>query len=61
MILQDYCRRGKVEHLIRMRERLEEHSMFLQEHIAGLEALVQEKGESDVVVPAALPEKESGD
>lgn len=43
-----------------MRERLEEHSLFLQHHIAGLEALVQERGESDIVVPA-MPEKEGGD
>ena len=51
-ILQDYCQRGKVEHLIRMRERLDDHSRFLESQLAGLEALVKEKGEIDVVVPA---------
>jgi len=50
-ILFDYCKRGKVEHLIRMRERLDEHSRFLECQLAGLEAMVKEKGESDVVVP----------
>lgn len=50
-ILMDYCNRGKVEHLIKMRERLDEHSRFLELQLAGLECLVQEKGESDVVVP----------
>jgi hypothetical protein len=55
--LQDYCTRGKVEHLIRMRERLDEHSRFLESQLAGLEALVREKGESDVVVPV-LPERQ---
>ena len=54
-ILMDYCTRGKVEHLIRMRERLDEHSRFLESQLAGLEALVKEKGESDVVVPLAPP------
>ena len=50
-ILLDYCQRGKVEHLIRMRERLDCHSRYLEAQIAGLEALVKERGESDVVVP----------
>ncbi|CAB9524118.1 protein ligase UHRF1 [Seminavis robusta] len=59
-ILLDYCKRGKVEHLIRMRERLDEHSGFLEQQIAGLEALVQETGETDVVVPA-MPEGEQGE
>jgi hypothetical protein len=54
--LLDYCTRGKVEHLIRMRERLDEHSRFLESQLAGLEALVQEVGETDVVVPP-LPER----
>ena len=54
-ILTDYCKRGKVEHLIRMRERLDEHSRFLESQLAGLEALVQTRGESTVVVPP-LPE-----
>ena len=35
-----------------MRERLDDHSLFLEEQLAGLEALVKEKGEVDVVVPA---------
>jgi hypothetical protein len=54
-IMTDYCKRGKVEHLIRMRERLDEHSRYLEAQLAGLEALVKTKGESDVVVPL-LPE-----
>ncbi|KAG7347823.1 PHD-finger domain containing protein [Nitzschia inconspicua] len=54
-ILLDYCSRGKVEHLIRMRERLDCHSRYLESQIAGLEMLVIEKGETDVVVPP-LPE-----
>ena len=52
-VMVDYCKRGKVEHLIRMRERLDDHSRFLEAQLAGLEALVKEKGESDVTVPAA--------
>jgi hypothetical protein len=54
-IMTDYCRRGKVEHLIRMRERLDEHARFLAAQLAGLEALAKEKGESNVVVPQ-MPE-----
>jgi hypothetical protein len=54
-VLLDYCSRGKVEHLIRMRERLDCHSRYLESQIAGLEMLVQERGETDVVVPA-LPD-----
>lgn len=54
---QDYCTRGKVEHLIRMRERLDDHSRFLESQLAGLEALVKEKGETDVVVPPVSVEK----
>ena len=54
---QDYCKRGKVEHLIRMRERLDEHSKFLESQLAGLESLVEERGESDVIVPA-MPESD---
>jgi hypothetical protein len=50
--LLDYCQRGKVEHLIRMRERLDDHARFLELQLAGLESAVKEKGESDVVVPA---------
>ena len=58
--LLDYCTRGKVEHLIRMRERLDEHSRYLEAQLAGLEALVREKGETDVVVPP-LPERPQND
>ena len=39
-----------------MRERLDEHSRYLESQLAGLEALVAEKGEIDVVVPI-LPER----
>lgn len=42
-ILLDYCKRGKVEHLIRMRERLDDHSRFLESQLAGLEALIQQR------------------
>lgn len=42
--LLDYCTRGKVEHLIRMRERLDEHSRFLELQLAGLEMMIEEKG-----------------
>jgi hypothetical protein len=41
--LQDYCTRGKVEHLIRMRERLDEHARFLEAQLAGLEMMIEEK------------------
>lgn len=52
--LLDYCNRGKVEHLVRMRERLDDHSRMLETQLAGLEALVKEKGEFlDIKVPAA--------
>ena len=43
--LLDYVNRGKIEHLVRMRERLDEHSRMLESQLAGLEALVREKGE----------------
>ena len=51
--LEDYCTRGKVEHLIRMRERLDDHSRMLEAQLAGLEALIKEKGELEITVPAA--------
>jgi len=54
-ILLDYCRRGKIEHLIRMREQLDCHSRFLESQLAGLEGLVQKVGESTMIVPA-LPD-----
>ena len=57
-ILMDYKDRGKLEHLIRMRERLDEHSRFLESQLAGLEALVLQRGESNVVVPLAPPSPE---
>jgi hypothetical protein len=44
-ILMDYSKRGKVDHLIRMRERLDDHSRFLEAQLAGLEAVVKDKGE----------------
>lgn len=50
-VLMDYSKRGKVDHLIRMRERMDEHSRFLESQLAGLEALVKEKGEWNVKVP----------
>jgi len=54
-VLMDYSKRGKVDHLIRMRERMDEHSRFLESQLAGLEALVKEKGEWNGRVPAAQP------
>jgi len=47
-ILLDYCTRGKVEHLIRMRERLDEHSHMLESQLAGLEVLVKENEKEKV-------------
>ena len=44
-VLLDYAKRGKVDHLIRMRERLDEHSRMLESELAGLEALVKENEE----------------
>lgn len=45
-----------MEHLIRMRERLDDHSRFLESQLAGLEALVKEKGELDITVPPVAAE-----
>mmetsp|Transcript_15532 Transcript_15532/g.37236 ORF Transcript_15532/g.37236 Transcript_15532/m.37236 type:complete len:1403 (-) Transcript_15532:2548-6756(-) len=59
-VLMDYSRRGKVDHLIRMRERMDEHSRFLESQLAGLESLVKEKGEWNGNVPVARP-KSDGD
>jgi len=57
--LLDYCSRGKVEHLIRMRERLDDHSRYLETQLAGLEALVREKGEhNEIRVPRGVPSSE---
>jgi len=42
-ILFDYCNRGKVEHLIRMRERLDEHAYFLEAQLSGLDEMVAQK------------------
>jgi len=55
--LYDYANRGKIDHIIRMRERLDEHSRYLESQLAGLEALVAEKGESMVRVPPVPPRK----
>ena len=33
-----------MEHLIRMRERLDEHARFLELQLAGLEKMIDEKG-----------------
>lgn len=52
-ILMDYSKRAKVDHLIRMRERLDEHTRFLEAQLAGLESLVKKKGEWEGKVPAA--------
>ena len=53
-MLMDYSQRGKVDHLIRLRERMDEHSRYLEAQLAGLEALVKEKGEHiDMRVPPA--------
>mmetsp|Transcript_10231 Transcript_10231/g.19166 ORF Transcript_10231/g.19166 Transcript_10231/m.19166 type:complete len:922 (+) Transcript_10231:109-2874(+) len=57
-ILMDYCSRGKVEHLIRMRERLDEHSRFLELQLAGLESLVLDKGNPIRVASKGPPLKE---
>ena len=54
-ILMDYSKRAKVDHLIRMRERLDEHTRFLEAQLAGLESLVKKKGEWEGKVPAANP------
>lgn len=39
-----------------MRERLDDHSRFLESQLAQLEALVKEKGELDITVPPAATE-----
>lgn len=57
-VLLDYSQRGKVDHLVRIRERMDEHSRFLEAQLAGLEALVKEKGELDIKVPAGKVEHE---
>ena len=57
-VLFDYSQRGKVDHLVRIRERMDEHSRFLEAQLAGLEALVKEKGELDINVPAGKVEHE---
>ena len=50
-VLVDYCQRGKLEHLIKMREKLDDHSRFLELQLAELEVLVKQKGESKTTVP----------
>ena len=52
-VLVDYCQRGKLEHLIKMREKLDDHSRFLELQLAELEVLVKQKGESKITVPPA--------
>jgi hypothetical protein len=52
--MKDYCNRGKVEHLIRMRERLDEHSTFLELQLASFEALVQDMNEESSQVKADI-------
>lgn len=59
-VLMDYSKRGKVDHLLRMRERMDEHSRFLESQLAGLEALVEEKGEWNGKVPAAKLKSNGG-
>jgi len=50
--LLDYCSRGKVEHLIRMRERLDDHSRFLEAQLAGMESfLADENAVKDESMP----------
>ena len=51
--LMDYSTRGRVDHLIRMRERMDEHSRFLESQLAGLEELVKRKGEWKGTVQAS--------
>lgn len=46
--LLNYCTRGKVEHLIRMRERLDEHSLMLESQLAGLSTLMAEHGGAEI-------------
>jgi hypothetical protein len=46
-ILLDYATRGKVEHLIRMRERMDDHSRYLESQLAGLEALIQDRAAAE--------------
>lgn len=47
-----------MEHLIRMRERLDEHSRFLESQLAGLESLVLDKGNA-IRVASKIPAKET--
>lgn len=54
-VLLDYVNRGKIEHLVRMRERLDEHSRLLESQLAGLEALVRENGEYNETEAALAP------
>jgi hypothetical protein len=44
-----------------MRERMDEHSRFLEAQLAGLEALVKEKGEWTGKVPPATKSKAVSD
>lgn len=44
-----------------MRERLDEHSRMIEVQVAGLELLIKEKGELDIVVPAIQAVEPSDD
>lgn len=52
-ILLDYATRGKIEHLIRMRERMDDHSRFLESQLAGLEALIQDRAVAEATTAAS--------
>lgn len=54
-ILMDYCNRGKVEHLIRMRERLDDHARFLELQLAGLEAAIVQRTTGPPMKPVEIP------
>jgi hypothetical protein len=56
-ILLDYATRGKVEHLIRMRERMDDHSRFLESQLAGLEALIQDRAVAEASSTIAVDSK----
>lgn len=51
-VLIDYCSRGKLEHLIRMRERLDDHSKFLEYQLSAFEELVRQKQNSSTELDA---------
>ena len=53
--LLDYSLRGKVEHLVRMRERLDDHSRFLEVRLAELHLLIKQNKENESKRRSALP------